>query len=322
MSIAATVGLPVITAIPACIHDGFIALQHLKGVDQTYLLYTLKSLEGELRGAGQTGSQSNINTDIVKGLIVRLPPEPEQRRIVEALQDAGHQIGALEKLIAKKEAVKRGVMRKLLAPQSGDSEMVPLGAVTSWLSGGTPNRTNSSYWSGSIPWVSASTLKRLEVSTSAQFVTPAAVKAGSRMAPINSTLLLVRGSALHSEIRASLVTNHVSFNQDLKALVPATRLHPKFLIYSIHGNSQRLLRLVTSAGNTAGVLDTKVLKRFDIWLPSPTEQERIVAIMDDLESDIDGLDLRLAKAEEIKQGMMQELLTGRTRLSVPGAATA
>nr|WP_246279567.1 restriction endonuclease subunit S [Psychromicrobium silvestre] len=192
--------------------------------------------------------------------------------------------------------------------------MTSLGSVTSWLSGGTPNRSNTSYWSGDIPWISATTLKKLEAATSDQLVTPAAVKAGSKMAPLGSTLLLVRGSALHSEIRASLVTGTVCFNQDVKALVPSRNLVPKFLTYSIHGNADRLLRLVTSAGNTAGVLDTQVVKNFQIWMPDRSEQQRLVTLLDDISSEIDVLVSRLVKVTAAKQGMMQELLTGRTRL--------
>lgn len=314
MSIAATVGLPIITAIPACIHDGFVAFERLKHVDQTYLLYVLKSLEDELRGAGQTGSQSNVNTAIVKGFTINLPPQPEQRRIAEALRDADHQIEALKRLIAKKEAFRQGTMQHLFCVEANPGDVAELGSVTAWLSGGTPDRANEHYWTGTIPWISATTLKTLEVDSSDQALTLDGVKAGSTMAPVGSTLLLVRGSALHNEIRASLVTSSLCFNQDVKALVPSARLVPKFLTHSLHGNAQRLLRLVTSAGNTAGVLDTRVVKGLEIWVPDKAEQHRVLAIMDDASRELQALRKRLIKATAIKHGIMQELLTGRARL--------
>lgn len=320
MSIAATVGLPIVTGIPTCIHDGFVAIERLRGANQMYLLYVLKSLEGELQSTGQTGSQSNVNTEIVNGLLINLPPELEQKRIAEVLRDADDQINTLQRLIAKKQAIKRGMMQQLLTDREGREDFVPLGSVTSWLSGGTPNRSNPVYWSGTIPWISATSLKKLEVATSDQAVTPAAVAVGSKMAPLGSTLLLVRGSALHSEIRASLVTAPVCFNQDVKALVPSERVVPKFLTYSIHGNADNLLRLVTSAGNTAGVLDTRVVKSFEFWIPNRTRQQKVVTVLDDVSDELAALQSRLAKAKDIKQGMLQELLTGRTRLPVEEAA--
>jgi len=249
-------------------------------------------------------------------LPVEVPDIADQNALAEVISNLAGQVASLERLVAKKQAIKQGMMQQLFTGPADWTDTAPLGSITSWLSGGTPNRSNLSYWSGTIPWISATTLRRLEVATSDQCVTPAAVRAGSKMAPLGSTLLLVRGSALHSEIRASLVTGPVCFNQDVKALVPSHRVVPKFLTYSIHGNTHKLLRLVTSAGNTAGVLDTQVGKRFEIWVPSRSEQQRIVTVLDDVSNDIDMLTARLSKAKAVKQGIMQELLTGRTRLPV------
>ncbi|WP_431066801.1 hypothetical protein [Methylotuvimicrobium sp.] len=107
-----------------------------------------------------------------------------------------------------------------------DWEVTSVGQVTSWLSGGTPNRKRDDYWQGDIPWISGFTLKTLELKTSDQFLTSEGVDAGSKMAPLDSTLLLVRGSALHSEIRAGLVVAPLCFNQDVKALIPNKNIVP------------------------------------------------------------------------------------------------
>ena len=134
------------------------------------------------------------------------------------------------------------------------------------------------------------------------------------MAPVGSSLLLVRGSALHKEILCGLVTQPVCFNQDVKALVPNTKVVPRFLTLFIKGTADKFLKLVSSAGNTAGVLDTKLLKAFAIKLPSLAEQTAIASVLSDMDSEITALETKLAKARQIKQGMMQELLTGRIRL--------
>lgn len=134
------------------------------------------------------------------------------------------------------------------------------------------------------------------------------------MAPVNSTLLLVRGSALHNEIRAGLVVRPVCFNQDVKALIPNVNVHPKFLTYSILGRQTQLLDLVSSAGNTAGVLDTKLVQAFKIWLPDVSEQRAIAAALSDVDALIAGLEKLIAKKRDLKQAAMQQLLTGQTRL--------
>jgi type I restriction enzyme, S subunit len=198
-----------------------------------------------------------------------------------------------------------------------DVHEVPIGAVTTWLSGGTPSRLRKDFWEGDIPWISAFTLQHSEVSDSDQHITEEAAAVASKMAPLNSTLLLVRGSALHKEVRASLVTGKVCFNQDVKCLIPYEILHPKFLTYSILGREKDILKLVSSAGNTAGVLDTKLVQNFKIYLPELNEQRAIAEALSDVDGLIAALEKLIAKKRAIKQAAMQQLLTGKTRL--PGS---
>ena len=194
------------------------------------------------------------------------------------------------------------------------SERVPVGQVTQWLSGGTPNRSIAEYWTGEIPWISGSTLKGSEIHESDQHLTTQAVAVGSKMAPVGATLFLVRGSALHNEIRAGLVVAPVCFNQDVKALVPSPRIMPKFLTYSLLGRTQDLLKLVSTAGNSAGVLDTKLVQSFEIFLPPNPEQRAIAEALTDVDGLLGALEALIAKKRAIKQAAMQQLLTGKTRL--------
>ncbi|MCC5848566.1 MAG: restriction endonuclease subunit S [Verrucomicrobia bacterium] len=196
-----------------------------------------------------------------------------------------------------------------------DWEVTRLGEVSTFLSGGTPSRSNASFWAGNIPWISATSLRRFFIFTSDSNVTKEAVEKGSKIAPIGSTLLLVRGSALHKEILSGLVTGTVCFNQDVKALVPCSKILPKYLTYITRGKANDLLRLVSSAGNTAGVLDTKLLKKFRFPLPpTKNEQEAIAEALGDADAWIESLEKLINKKRLIKQGAMQELLTAKRRL--------
>lgn len=196
-----------------------------------------------------------------------------------------------------------------------DWELSTIGQNTHWMSGGTPSRKNEAYWSGKIPWISGSTLKTFEISTSDQFLTEAAVDSGSKMAPLNSTLLLVRGSALHNEIRAGLVVAPVSFNQDVKALVPIGTVEPKYLTWYLLGMNNSLLKLVSSAGNSAGVLDTELVQNFNFLKPPKVEQTAIANALSDVDALIAALESLINKKSAIKTAAMQQLLTGKKRLS-------
>jgi len=189
-----------------------------------------------------------------------------------------------------------------------------IGENTRWSSGGTPNRKRDDYWEGSIPWISGSTLKTLEVSTSDQFLTEEGVAAGSKMAPVDTTLLLVRGSALHKYIRVGLVISPVSFNQDVKSLMPIGSVLPKFLTFFIKGMESELLKLVSSAGNSAGVLDTELVKNFKFLKPGFSEQTAIANALSDVDTLITSLEKLITKKRAIKTAAMQQLLTGKKRL--------
>ena len=196
-----------------------------------------------------------------------------------------------------------------------DWKAMPLGALATFLSGGTPSRSNEDYWMGDIPWISAKSLRCFYIYRSKSNVTIEAVAAGSKFAPIGSTLLLVRGSALHKEILSGLVTAKICFNQDVKALVPSPKINPKYLTFVTRGKANDLLKLVSSAGNTAGVLDTNLLKAFLIpFPPAKAEQEAIAEALSDADALIESLEQLIAKKRQIKQGAMQELLTGKNRL--------
>ena len=288
-----------------------------------YLRYFFQSDQFKNQIDAHLGATINqITNGSLNNFVVTLPPKAEQRAIAELLTQADQIITILERLIAKKQAIKQGMMQQLLTGRTRlpgftkEWREVRLGEVTTWMSGGTPSRERAEYWAGDVPWISASTLKDIEVSHSDQCISAEAVRSSSKMAPLGSTLLLVRGSALHKEIRASLVVADVCFNQDVKALVPARELRPKFLTYLIHGHAGELLKLVSSAGNTAGVLDTAVVQSFVVRIPHVTEQQRIISVLDDVNKELTALQHRLTKARNIKTGMMQQLLTGRVRLPV------
>jgi len=193
-------------------------------------------------------------------------------------------------------------------------ETVPLGSVTNWLSGGTPNRANQSYWNGAIPWISAATLKQMRIHDSDQHITDAGVRAGSRLAPRGATLILVRGMALHRETRIGVAARPVSFNQDVKALVPKPGLFPEYLGYALKAQSAEILALVSSAGSGTGVLDTQLLRRVPIWVPDEDTQRSVVEAIDSASDQVESLRSAVVKKEAIKQGMMQQLLTGKVRL--------
>ncbi|MGU5730842.1 restriction endonuclease subunit S [Aeromonas jandaei] len=114
MSICATVGKPIITKKDLCIHDGFVVFHGLT-VNQDYMYYVLKDLEDEWGKQGQTGSQMNLNTDLINGTLIALPREiEEQTAIATILSDMDNELQTLTQKLEKARALKQGMMQQLL----------------------------------------------------------------------------------------------------------------------------------------------------------------------------------------------------------------
>lgn len=169
----------------------------------------------------------------------------------------------------------------------GEWKETTLGAITEWSSGGTPPKDNGSYWGGAIPWISASSMKTMFLCDSDLKITDEGLKNGSRLAPMDSVLVLVRGSELHKRIPVGIATRPVAFNQDVKALQARTEILPRYLFYWLAGNAQMLLGKVEHTGIGAGKLATDVLKGLDVHLPPLNKQHAIADILGSLDDKIE-----------------------------------
>lgn len=151
-----------------------------------------------------------------------------------------------------------------------------LGELTTWKSGGTPPKLDQKYWGGSVPWISAKNLTSYALSTSDVFITQAGLEKGSRLAEVDSILLLVRGSGLFNDIPVGIVTKPVAFNQDVKAIeVDKSKLDPWYLLYWIKGNKALLNTKLEATGIGAGKFDINILRELEINLPPLSIQRKV-----------------------------------------------
>ncbi|HIF9171890.1 TPA: restriction endonuclease subunit S [Photobacterium damselae] len=151
-----------------------------------------------------------------------------------------------------------------------------LGDLVKFTSGGTPSKSNEAYWGGDIPWISASSMDSTRYSESDLKVTTEGSKNGTRLVPKDTVLLLVRGGALHNKIPVGITTREVTFNQDVKALVPKTdEITPWYLLFWLISIKKTLLAKVENTGIGAGKLDTKILQELEVPLPPQSELKRL-----------------------------------------------
>jgi type I restriction enzyme S subunit len=317
-----------VTGIPACIHDGFVAIENLRKVDQTYLLYALKAAQNDLRKSGQTGSQSNVNSDLVKELRIPLPPRGEQQAIAEALRDIDALIAALERMLAKKQAIKQGVVQQLLTGKtrfSGHANPwldVRLGEISASITkGATPTTYGFSWESSGVPFLRSECVSErgLDMRQS-MFISPAAHQALRRSKVVDGDILMTITGYVGRVIRLTGI-GEVNINQHIaRVRIKDSRFDPG---YVYHYLSQPLMReyyesIIT--GQAYPQISLAQVRNTTIPAIPFDEQQAIAATLDDADGEMNLLRQRLAKAQHVKQGFMQQLLTGRVRLPAKESA--
>lgn len=295
-------------------------------IHKPYLLHYFSSSAGQkqiLDSSIQTGVP-HTNLSILRNYVLPLPSLPEQVVIAEALSDADALIEGLERLIAKKRLIKQGAMQDLLTAKrrlpgfSGEWVAKPMGDIGPFVGGGTPSMAREDFWKeGTIPWVSSSDVRIGELCNADRMITLAAVKGSStRVVEPNSILFVTRSGILRRFQPVMINTVPVAINQDIKALLPrVSEYSPRYIFHAAVAAGERILRDCMKTGTTVESIDLNALRRFEIGCPKDLDEQRsIAAVLNDMDAEIQALETRLDKARQVKEGMMQNLLTGRIRL--------
>jgi type I restriction enzyme S subunit len=281
--------------------------------DSNWLCYLMNSSYGRSRiesvQYGTAQKQFNISDAIEFKYPV--PPLPEQRAIAAALSDVDALIAGLEKLIAKKRDLKQAAMQQLLTGQtrlpgfSGEWKVKRLGEICEISMGRTPSRLNPAFWGAGHVWLSIADLHGKVLSSSKEQITPLGASS-MRLIP-KGTLLMSFKLSIGRLCFAGcdLYTNEAicGFNNLLA--------NSDYLYYALSRTDFSLYGKQAVKGYT---LNKKSLALVEVPLPSNEEQAAIANVLSSMDAELSDVENRLAKTRDLKQGMMQELLTGRTRL--------
>ncbi|WP_454262328.1 restriction endonuclease subunit S [Pseudoxanthomonas mexicana] len=319
MSICATVGRPIETRIDVCIHDGFVLFDK-PDVEQDFLYHVLTDLEPRWTKKGQTGSQMNLNTGLIKGTKIAVPKDGvEQSAIATTLSDVDALLAAQDALIAKKRAIKQGAMQELLTGKrrlsgfDGEWEVKRLDQLAEIRSGGTPSTSRPDFWDGDILWVTPTDVSALDgrkfLETTKRKITELGLKASSaEIIPASSVVMTTRATI--GECAINVVP--LSTNQGFKNFVPRSSVDVGFLFYLLTTQKQGFIGMC--AGSTFLEIGKAQLAGYEVFIPEKGEQLAIAEVLSDMDAELTALEIQRAKTTQLKQGMMQALLTGRIRL--------
>ncbi|WP_083294829.1 restriction endonuclease subunit S [Burkholderia plantarii] len=291
-----------------------------EGYSREYAFHYLASRYDEIRKLSNTGNQENLNGALVRSIPVLLPPLSEQSAIATALSDVDALLSSLDALIAKKRDIKQAAMQQLLTGKTrlpgfeGEWTVKRLDQLANIRSGGTPSTTVSRFWDGGIPWCTPTDITRLGggkylLDTSRQITSEGLSNSSAEFIPANSVVMTSRATIGECAINLKPVTT----NQGFKNFVLFEDTDVNFLYYLLQTQKQGFIQLC--AGSTFLEIGKTQLAAYKVHLPSTkAEQTAIAEVLSDMDAELAALEARRDKTRLLKQGMMQELLTGKTRL--------
>lgn len=276
----------------------------------------------------------SLNAKTIEGVTLGLPKLEEQTVIANALSDIDALIDELEKLIYKKQAIKTATMQQLLTGRTrlpqfavredgtlkgtkkselgeipedwGARTIIELGRVST---GGTPLTSLTDFWNGDIPWVTPTDITgHKNIFSSERQISLNGLDEIESL-PENTVLV----TCIASIGKNAVLRKAGACNQQINAVIPNKNVDVDFLFYAIEFSKDRLK---ASAGITATLIVSKTLfESFKLVLSLEKEEQTAIGqILSDMDDEIQLIEQRLTKTRHVKQGMMQELLTGKTRL--------
>jgi type I restriction enzyme, S subunit len=182
--------------------------------------------------------------------------------------------------------------------------------IVAFRGGGTPSKDNLEYWRGEIPWVSPKDMKVSVVEETEDKITIEAVsESATKLVPAGAVLIVVRSGILIHSIPVALAGREVTLNQDLKALIPASEIAAKYLMYLIAGMQRELLVEWRKEGATVESLELDLVAGTPTPLPAIPEQHAIAAFLDRETARIDALVAKKERLIELLQEQRTALIT-------------
>lgn len=264
----------------------------------------------------KTTTMTTIDQSVIASLAVPLPTLPEQCAITEALSDVDALLGALDRLIAKKRDLKQASMQQLLTGQtrlpgfSGKWEETTLGAIGECIIGLTYKPEN--VVEHGLLVLRSSNIQNGQLSYDDNvFVN---IKVPDHLVTRTGDILICVRNGSRALIGKCVVIDESAADLTFGAFMSVYRTkHWRFVAHAFQAHDiQRQIR--DNIGATINQITNKDMKAFRLKLPREDEQTAIAAVLSDMDAELLALEQRREKTHAIKQAMMQELLTGKTRL--------
>lgn len=275
-----------------------------------FYLYFSNNFYNRMMQMTAKSSVDSVRMEMIADMLIPLPPTiNEQTAIATALSDTDTWINSLEQLLIKKRQIKQGAMQELLQPKEG-WEMKKLGEIGDCIIGLTYSPNNVSD-EGTLVLRSSNVSGNKLVYENTVFVD---LEVSEKLTARKGDILICVRNGSRNLIGKCAYIDGRGIGESFGAFMSVFRSNYNDYIFHVFQSNIIKKQIEEHLGATINQITNKSLNSFEIPFPPKQEQTRIAKILSDMDTEITELETKLDKAKHLKQGMMQELLTGRIRL--------
>lgn len=261
----------------------------------------------------------SITKTALSDTLIKYPVYEDQARITKALLSIDALIARLDEAIEKKGQIKRGLMQSLLTGNTRlrhneEWEVFKLSQVGEMFAGGTPSTEIKDYWDGEVSWLHSGAIQNCYLypcNVQRKITTKGLQNSAARIIKAGSVLVAITGATCAN---IGFLTFQSAANQSVIAIETRDGFDALFLYYKLLASRNQILS--HKGGSAQSGVTLKSLSSVEVFLPTDiNEQREIAKILRNCDLEIIALENKRDKYILIKQGMMQQLLTGKIRLA-------
>lgn len=326
-------GRPYILSIGGCIHDGWLRLYDFqKDANAEFLYYLLSSsyVQKQYEAFAAGSGVQNLNKEVVKKVSVFLPPISEQEEIAQTLSAFDTYIDNLSELIEKKKGIREGALKDLISGRTrldgfhDDWEEKTLKELCYLITKQTgfdysaeikPSLVQNKK-EGVLPFIQNKDFEKRFINYNTDFYIPKDIADKYPKILLNEVCLLISISGRIGNVGV-FNNRHPAFAGGAvgiaKLIDPSLAEWCMYFLISERGQEQIFKHEKVGAQHNLTIEDVRNLK---IQIPSVKERESIINILKCMDDEIEALEAERDKMIQIREGAMDDLLTGRVRLTV------
>ncbi|MDO8874249.1 MAG: restriction endonuclease subunit S [Methanoregula sp.] len=297
-----------------------------------FLFYTLMYSREQVLKLCTGAAQPHINKAIVENFLVPFPPLPEQHAISTTLRTLQEAKEKTEDVIAATKALKAAMMKHLFrygplptelaervaireteigqVPEGWDLQ--PLGNISKISSGGTPSRTEPSYWNGEIPWIRTGEINYSIIEKTEEKITKAGLdNSSTRIVPKGTLLMAMYGEGV-TRGRVGITGIDASINQAVAAIFPSEKLLTPFLYYYLEFSYEKN-RLLGHGAHQRN-LSATIIKTILVPVPTEKTQQQIVEILSSIDQKLAAEQSRKEALDTLFTSLLDDLMTAKIRV--------